>query len=70
MKGGDSDVLGLMNLIAFLCLFALSIYIVMEVKELKEYDAANEKQLDNLVNDINYNNYVVSNNIPNIVNMQ
>ena len=42
----------------------------MEVNELKEYDAANEKQLDNLVNDINYNNYVVSNNIPNITNMQ
>ena len=69
MIGGDTDVLSVMNLIAFILLFAVSMYIIIEIKELKEYDDANEKQLTNLVDDINYNNYVISNNNPDIVNM-
>ena len=55
--------------IAFILLFAVTMYIVIEIKELKDYDDANEKQLTNLVDDINYNNYVISNNNPDIVNM-
>ena len=69
MIGGDADVLGVMNFIAFILLFAVTMYIVIEIKELKDYDDANEKQLTNLVDDINYNNYVISNNNPDIVNM-
>lgn len=69
MKGGNGELLSVMNLIAFILLFAVTIYIIIEIKELKEYDDANEKQLTNLVNDINYNNYVISNNNPDIVNM-
>ena len=69
MIGGDTDVLSVMNLIAFILLFAITMYIVIELKELKDYDNANEKQLTNLVDDINYNNYVISNNNPDIVNM-
>ena len=70
MKGGDmSDILSIMNLIAFVLLFAVTIYIIIEINKLKEYDDANEKQLTNLVNDINYNNQILSNNNPDIVNM-
>ncbi len=61
MKGG-SDVLGLMNLIAFILLFAVTVYVIVEINKLKEYDENNEKQLTNLVSDINYNNYVISKN--------
>ena len=70
MKGGNiSDILNIMNLIAFVLLFAVTIYIIIEINKLKEYDDANEKQLTNLVNDINYNNQILSNNNPDIVNM-
>ena len=70
MKGGNiSDILNIMNLIAFVLLFAVTIYIIIEINKLKEYDDANEKQLTNLVNDINYNNQILSNNNTDIVNM-
>ena len=70
MNGGDSDVLSLMILIAFLLLCAVTIYIVLELNKLKEYDESNEKQLTNLVNDINYNNYIISNNNPKLGNIE
>tara|TARA_B110000259_G_scaffold88072_1_gene102391 strand:- start:854 stop:1066 length:213 start_codon:yes stop_codon:yes gene_type:complete len=62
MKGGTNDVLGLMNLIAFILLFSVTIYVIIEINKLKEYNENNEVQLNNLVNDINYNNYIISNN--------
>jgi|TARA_Y100000389_G_C17278003_1_gene421437 glucose uptake protein GlcU len=68
MKGG-SDVLGLMNLIAFILLFAVTVYVIVEINKLKEYDENNEKQLTNLVSDINYNNYVISKNNDKITNL-
>lgn len=68
MKGG-SDVLGLMNLIAFILLFAVTIYVIVEINKLKEYDENNEIQLNNLVSDINYNNYVISKNNNKITNL-
>tara|TARA_B100000900_G_C20601418_1_gene725842 strand:+ start:5884 stop:6093 length:210 start_codon:yes stop_codon:yes gene_type:complete len=68
MNGG-SDVLGLMNLIAFILLFAVTIYVIVEINKLKEYDENNEKQLTNLVNDINYNNYIISKNNDKITNL-
>ena len=40
MKGG-SDVLGLMNLIAFILLFAVTVYVIVEINKLKEYDENN-----------------------------
>ena len=68
MKGG-SDVLGLMNLIAFILLFAVTVYVIVEINKLKEYDENNEKQLTNLVSDINYNNYIISKNNDKITNL-
>tara|TARA_B100000925_G_C21870727_1_gene414164 strand:- start:577 stop:786 length:210 start_codon:yes stop_codon:yes gene_type:complete len=68
MNGG-SDVLGLMNLIAFILLFAVTIYVIVEINKLKEYDENNEKQLTNLVSDINYNNYIISKNNDKITNL-
>ena len=68
MNGG-SDVLGLMNLIAFILLFAVTVYVIVEINKLKEYDENNEKQLTNLVSDINYNNYVISKNNDKITNL-
>ena len=70
MKGGShSYVLGLMNLIAFILLFAVTVYVIVEINKLKEYDENNEKQLTNIVNDINYNNYVISKNNDKIKNL-
>jgi glucose uptake protein GlcU len=68
MKGG-SDVLGFMNLIAFILLFAVTVYVIVEINKLKEYDENNEKQLTNLVSDINYNNYIISKNNDKITNL-
>ena len=68
MRGG-SDVLGLMNLIAFILLFAVTVYVIVEINKLKEYDENNEKQLTNLVSDINYNNYIISKNNDKITNL-
>jgi hypothetical protein len=68
MNGG-SDVLGLMNLIAFILLFAVTIYVIVEINKLKEYNENNEKQLTNLVSDINYNNYIISKNNDKITNL-
>jgi hypothetical protein len=66
---GGSHVLGLMNLIAFILLFAVTLYVIVEINKLKEYDENNEKQLTNLVSDINYNNSVISKNNDKITNL-
>lgn len=66
---GGSHVLGLMNLIAFILLFAVTVYVIVEINKLKEYDENNEKQLTNLVSDINYNNSVISKNNDKITNL-
>ena len=58
-----------MNLIAFILLFAVTIYVIVEINKLKEYDENNEKQLTNLVSDINYNNYIISKNNDKITNL-
>tara|TARA_B100000963_G_scaffold355069_1_gene372643 strand:- start:4855 stop:5052 length:198 start_codon:yes stop_codon:yes gene_type:complete len=61
--------LTIMNFVAIVLLVIVSFHVYLQLNELKEYDEANEKQLQNLVNDINNNNSIISNNIPNIANM-
>lgn len=65
-----TEALTFMNSIAIVLLIVVSVHVYLQIKDLKEYDELNEKQLKNLVNDINHNNYIISNNNPNIVNMQ
>ena len=65
-----TEALTFMNSIAIVLLIVVSVHVYLQIKELKEYDELNEKQLKNLVNDINHNNYIISNNNPDIVNMQ
>ncbi len=63
------EALTIMNFVAIVLLVIVSFHVYLQLNELKEYDEANEKQLQNLVNDINNNNSIISNNIPNIANM-
>tara|TARA_Y100000389_G_scaffold150398_1_gene149958 strand:- start:1082 stop:1279 length:198 start_codon:yes stop_codon:yes gene_type:complete len=63
------EALTIMNFVAIVLLVIVSFHVYLQLDELKEYDEANEKQLQNLVNDINNNNDIISNNIPNIANM-
>jgi hypothetical protein len=63
------EALTIMNFVAIVLLVIVSFHVYLQLDELKEYDQANEKQLQNLVNDINNNNDIISNNIPNIANM-
>ena len=63
------EALTIMNFVAIVLLVIVSFHVYLQLDELKEYDEANEKQLQNLVNDINNNNSIISNNIPNIANM-
>tara|TARA_B100001057_G_C22782084_1_gene924076 strand:- start:1374 stop:1571 length:198 start_codon:yes stop_codon:yes gene_type:complete len=63
------EALTIMNFVAIVLLVIVSFHVYLQLDELKEYDEANEKQLQNLVNDINNNNDILSNNIPNIANM-
>ena len=51
-----------MNFITIVFLVAVSIHVYIEIQRLKEYDEMNELQLQNLVNDINYNNNIISKN--------
>ena len=46
-----SGVLSIMNFIAVVLLVIVSIYVYLQIRELKEYDEMNEKQLQNLVID-------------------
>ena len=62
--------LSLMNFIAVVLIIIVGVHMYLQIKQLKEYDEMNEQQLQNLVNDINNNNYIISHNNPNIVNMQ
>jgi hypothetical protein len=57
-----SGALSLMNFITIVFLVAVSIHVYIEIQRLKEYDEMNELQLQNLVNDINYNNNIISKN--------
>ena len=61
-----SGALSIMNFITIVFLVAVSIHVYIEIQRLKEYDEMNELQLQNLVNDINNNNNIISNNNPNI----
>ena len=65
-----SGALSIMNFITILFLVAVSIHVYIEIQNLKEYNEMNEQQLQNLVNDINNNNYVISNNNENIRKME
>ena len=65
-----TEALTFMNSIAIVLLIVVSVHVYLKIKDLKEYDESNEKQLKNLVNDINHNNYIISNSNSNIVNMQ
>ena len=57
-----SGALSIMNFITIVFLVAVSIHVYIEIQRLKEYDEMNELQLQNLVNDINYNNNIISKN--------
>lgn len=64
-----SGALSIMNFITIVFLVAVSIHVYIEIRGLKEYDEMNELQLQNLVNDINNNNNIISNNNPNIATL-
>ena len=64
-----SGALSIMNFITIVFLVAVSIHVYIEIQGLKEYDEMNELQLQNLVNDINNNNNIISNNNPNIATL-
>lgn len=64
-----SGALSIMNFITIVFLVAVSIHVYIEIQRLKEYDEMNELQLQNLVNDINNNNNIISNNNPNIATL-
>lgn len=57
-----SGALSIMNFITIVFLVAVSIHVYIEIQGLKEYDEMNELQLQNLVNDINNNNNIISKN--------
>lgn len=68
MEGGNSA-LSIMNLITIILLIVVSVYLYTEIQNLKQYEVNNQQQLQNLVNDINYNNYIISNSNDKLLNL-
>jgi len=68
MEGGNSA-LSIMNLISIILLIVVSVNLYTEIQNLKQYEINNQQQLQNLVNDINYNNYIISNSNDKLVNL-
>jgi hypothetical protein len=54
----------LLNFVAIVLLIFVTSYLFIEIYNIKVYLDSNENQLSNLVQDINYNNYILKQKIP------
>lgn len=54
----------LLNFVAIVLLIFVTSYLFIEIYNIKIYLDSNENQLSNLVQDINYNNYILKQKIP------
>jgi hypothetical protein len=57
-----------LNFTVIVLLIFVTSLLFIEMYNIKKYLDTNENQLSNLVSDINYNNYIIKQNIPSLQN--
>ena len=60
----------ILNFAAIVLLIFVTSLLFIEIYNIKTYLDTNENQLSNLVSDINYNNYIIKQNIPALQNQE
>ena len=59
-----------LNFTVIVLLIFVTSLLFIEIYNIKKYLDTNENQLSNLVSDINYNNYIIKQNIPSLQNQE
>jgi len=59
-----------LNFTVIVLLIFVTSLLFIEMYNIKKYLDTNENQLSNLVSDINYNNYIIKQNIPSLQNQE
>lgn len=60
------NAVSVLNLTVIALLVVVVVYMYLQMQSMSKYHDLNERQLTNLVSDINYNNWVIAQNNPDI----